>query len=123
MKCFQSKIQIPHLGTQRPKAGLVLTILSTLLLFNAPYVLTTPATSLFPNIHIKHLPHSVFRLITGILFSLSYPHLCHQSKPYSFSSQMIRATWGLSKIAGKFEHFYFLSEFCLHVLATHWQII
>lgn len=84
--------------------------------------------------HTSHLPASQYpyQALTSFFF-LAYhgntvlitlpTHLCHQSKPHSFSSQMIRATWGLSKIAGKFEHFYFLSEFCLYVLATFWQII
>lgn len=50
-------------------------------------VLITPDISLLPSVHIKHSSHSLFRLITppGILSSLSYPHLCHQSKSHSLS--------------------------------------
>lgn len=40
-----------------------------------------------PQYLIKHSSNSFFRFIppSGILFSLSLPHLCHQAKPPSFS--------------------------------------
>lgn len=66
--------------------SLVPTLLSPLLL-RAFYVLTIPDISLLLNICIKHSPNFFSRFITpsGILFSLSHPHLCYQAKPQSFS--------------------------------------
>lgn len=119
---LSDKIQMAQLGIQGPKVGLNYLISPCVL--SALYVLTTPDTFLIPNIPIKHSSNSLFRLIIppGILFSLFYPHFCHQSKPHSFSKcttedqdylkpfQNSRKIWTFSLL------FYCLPEFCLYVL-------
>lgn len=91
-KCFPSKIQIPQLDILGPKVGPNYFISN--IAINVPYILTTPDTSLLPNIHTKYLSHSFPRLIPPpeILFSLFYLHFCHQSNHTHFqsTSQMIR---------------------------------
>lgn len=121
MKCFQSKIQIPQLGILGPQVG-------------PKYFISTITTqcSLYSN-HTRHLTASQYpyqalisfflQALPGTLFSLFYLHLCPSQNHIHFQSvsQMSRATWGLSRTAGKFEHF--LSHFILPQNFVYMSII
>lgn len=85
---FQSKIQILIFKGQK----LVPAILSCVLAFNG--VLPTPDTSVFSDIHTRHLPSSLFTDITlpGLLFPISWPHtllLAVKTTHFQSISQMV----------------------------------